>query len=257
MKFALISNTKTEAMKGLRGVCPNCGSELIAKCGEIKVNHWAHKGTRNCDIWWENETHWHRAWKDHFPKEWQEVVHVADDGEKHIADVKTENGWVIEFQHSFLKNKERKSRDSFYPKLVWVVDGLRRKKDINQFQKIFEESDTVNRHPTIERVRYIEECKLLDEWSNSSSMVFFDFHDKDSELWFILPEMQKIGCFLMFLTKNEFIELHKTCGFEKFYTEQIQQLRNFLIIQNQKNRSTNIPRAYLTNRELRYRNKRF
>jgi len=56
-----------------------------------------------CDNWWENETQWHRDWKNHFPVEWQEVVQIAEDGEKHIADVKTSEGWVVEFQHSYLK----------------------------------------------------------------------------------------------------------------------------------------------------------
>ena len=47
MKFALINGDKAEATKGAKGFCPSCGSELIAKCGEVKVNHWAHKGNRN------------------------------------------------------------------------------------------------------------------------------------------------------------------------------------------------------------------
>ena len=51
------------------------------------------KGRRFCDPWWENETEWHRAWKDQFPADWQEIVHHAEDGEKHIADVKTDR-WL-------------------------------------------------------------------------------------------------------------------------------------------------------------------
>ena len=58
MKFALLNNEKIEATKGVKGICRSCGSELIAKCGEIKVHHWAHKGNRNCDSWWETETGW-------------------------------------------------------------------------------------------------------------------------------------------------------------------------------------------------------
>ena len=83
MKFALIDNTKTEATKGAKGIHPGCSSELIAKCGEVKVDHWAHKGTRNCDPWWENETEWHRSWKNNFSSEWQEII-LADEitGEK-------------------------------------------------------------------------------------------------------------------------------------------------------------------------------
>jgi uncharacterized coiled-coil protein SlyX len=35
MKFALVNNIKTEATKGAKGICPNCGYELIAKCGFV------------------------------------------------------------------------------------------------------------------------------------------------------------------------------------------------------------------------------
>ena len=83
MKYAIVNNEKVEATKGAKGVCPSCGSDLIAKCGELKVNHWSHKGNRNCDPWWENETEWHRSWKGYFPKEWQEVVHFDESDEKH------------------------------------------------------------------------------------------------------------------------------------------------------------------------------
>ncbi len=160
MKYALVCGKKTEASKGAKGVCPSCGSELIAKCGQVKVNHWAHKGTRNCDPWWENETEWHREWKGHFPTDWQEVVHKSDTGEKHIADVKTEQGWVLEFQHSFLNPEERLSRNTFYPKLVWVVDGLRRQRDQQQFQKILEESAVINQKPLIRKVNFPDECSV-------------------------------------------------------------------------------------------------
>jgi len=39
MKYALINGKKTEATKGAKGLCPCCGSELIAKCGEVKITH--------------------------------------------------------------------------------------------------------------------------------------------------------------------------------------------------------------------------
>lgn len=52
MKFALINGIKEEATKGAKGLCPICDSELVAKCGEVKINHWAHKGKRMCDPWW-------------------------------------------------------------------------------------------------------------------------------------------------------------------------------------------------------------
>jgi competence CoiA-like predicted nuclease len=112
MRFALSNNERIEPTKGAKGVCPSCGSELVAKCGEIKRHYWSHK--KKCDDhWWENETEWHRNWKNQFPKEWQEVIHKDESGEKHIADVKTDEDWVVEFQHSAIASEERNSRDKF------------------------------------------------------------------------------------------------------------------------------------------------
>ena len=99
---------------------------MISKCGKVKLWHWAHKTTDMCDPWWENESLWHRAWKDHFPKDQQEVSHVNPvTGDKHIADVKNAFGLVIEFQRSTMSEVERVSREVFYQDMVWVVDGSR------------------------------------------------------------------------------------------------------------------------------------
>jgi hypothetical protein len=87
------------------------------------VHHWAHKGKRNCDPWWENETAWHREWKELFPENCREICHVAPDGEIHRADIKTPTGIVIEIQHSAMSDAERIARESFYQNLVWVLDG--------------------------------------------------------------------------------------------------------------------------------------
>jgi len=253
MKLALVGGKKTKASKGERGICPSCGSELIAKCGEIKVNHWAHKGTRNCDPWWESETEWHRSWKKHFPMEWQEEVHKADNGEKHIADVKTEQDWVIEFQHSYLKPEERRSRNAFYPKLVWVIDGMRRKRDKKQFQKVLEETRVLNREPDIYEVFFPEECRLLDEWFDSTGLVFFDFQgvkgEPNSNLWFLLPEISDSKAYLMTISRNNFIKYHQDNRFEKLYKNQISSIRKKLIKKNKK-------RNKLSPREMRRRNQK-
>ena len=74
MKYAIVNNERVEAQKGMKGNCPVCNKPVIARCGEFKVNHWAHTKSAHCDKWWEAETEWHRAWKDLFPKEWQEVI---------------------------------------------------------------------------------------------------------------------------------------------------------------------------------------
>jgi hypothetical protein len=56
-----------------------------------------HIGDKKCDSWWEPETEWHRSWKSNFLDEWQELVlRDKQTGEKHIADVCTDYGLVIE-----------------------------------------------------------------------------------------------------------------------------------------------------------------
>ncbi len=61
MKFALFNDERIEATKGAKGICPSCGSELIAKCGEIVIHHWSHK--KKCDdYWWVLGFHWCKIW---------------------------------------------------------------------------------------------------------------------------------------------------------------------------------------------------
>ena len=87
---------------------------------------------------WESETEWHRSWKNEFPEEWQEVVLIDEtSGERHIADVQTEHGVVIEFQHSHIQRAERISREQFYKNMIWVVDASRLKRDMLRFRKEF------------------------------------------------------------------------------------------------------------------------
>jgi len=123
MQYAIVDNRKSEAAKGLEGTCPICKSTVIAKCGPRVIHHWAHTVDRTCDPWWENETAWHRQWKNLFPEDCREITHTASDGEIHRADIKTPTGIVIEVQHSSMSDKERLSRESFYRNLVWIVDG--------------------------------------------------------------------------------------------------------------------------------------
>jgi hypothetical protein len=114
MKLADIEGNDREAQPGLAGKCRDCGHALVAKCGQHRVWHWAHRKSKDCDPWWEQETEWHRSWKNQFPVAWQEIGHTAQSGERHRADVKTESGLVLEFQHSALSEAERVSREEFY-----------------------------------------------------------------------------------------------------------------------------------------------
>jgi competence protein CoiA len=179
MKFAVVDGERREAQPGLAGKCPVYGHAMIAKCGEHRVHHWAHRGTRTCDPWWEPETKWHRDWKNQFPEDWQEKPHQSDDGEKHIADVKTDFGVVLEFQHSFLRRAEREAREKFYQKMVWVVDGLTRVRDKKRFfASLTRDHSIVNEKPLTYSVRP-NEGALLRDWGDSRKPVFFDFGDNN------------------------------------------------------------------------------
>lgn len=160
MKSALVDGQRQAAQPDLSGECIGCGRPTVAKCGEVRVRHWAHKGQRRCDPWWENETEWHRAWKDQFPAAWQEIVHHAGDGGRHIADVKTGDGWVVEFQHSRIRPEERRSREAFYSRLIWVVDGPRRKRDRAQLINAWEEGVPLGGNSLVRRV-FSDDCGLL------------------------------------------------------------------------------------------------
>ena len=169
MKFALYGGERVEAEANLKGaVCQVCKAEVIAKCGDIKIHHWAHKSKRKCDHWWENETQWHKDWKNQFSKDWQEIIHKSETGEKHIADIKTPKGLVVEFQHSPIDKDELSTRNTFYENIVWVVDGTRRKYDERNFEEEIEFSKELKRMD-------LGNSSLLIEWSGIQKPVFFDF----------------------------------------------------------------------------------
>lgn len=207
MKFALINGERQEAQPNLSGNCPNCDRPMIAKCGEVKIWHWAHQGKRLCDPWWENETEWHRAWKGQFPDGWQEKVSHADNGEKHIADVKTDRDWVIEFQHSYIKPEERRSRDAFYKKLVWVVDGMRRKRDGKQFIEALNNGARLDARLSVVQVRS-DECALLREWAGSRAPIFFDFGAEQMLFWLIAGRPDG-PAYVGPVSRASFIEMHR------------------------------------------------
>ena len=119
----MVDGRRNEASKGAVGTCETCGSQMVPKCGPRVMHHWAHSSRRDCDPWWENETPWHREWKQHFPEECREVSHADVKGEIHRADIRTPTGIVIEVQHSSMSESERESRELFYQNLIWILDG--------------------------------------------------------------------------------------------------------------------------------------
>lgn len=175
MHFALVDNKREEAKQGLKGICPICSQSVIPKCGNQKIHHWAHVAKKMCDHWWEPETEWHRKWKDLFPQENQEIIQFDEvTGEKHIADIRV-NDIIIEFQHSHITTEERESREKFYKKMFWVVDGTRLQRDFPRFQNAFKDRMIYpTRYKGIYFISLLEECFPKD-WLQSKVPIIFDF----------------------------------------------------------------------------------
>ncbi|EJN16274.1 competence protein [Bradyrhizobium sp. YR681] len=215
MKYALAGGKRVEAYLEGRATCPVCGSEVIAKCGTHRVHHWAHRGIQDCDSWVEKETEWHRAWKNYFPAECQEFVqHDGQSGERHIADVRTSHGLVLEFQHSHLNSPERAAREGFYGNMVWVVDGTRLKRDYPRFVKGKDQLRRTNNQGYF-LLSFPEEC-FPATWLDSSVPVVFDFRGvyqsqppdafKDG-LWCLLPGRAEGSAVVVCMSREEFIKV--------------------------------------------------
>lgn len=124
MQYSIINGHRIKATPKLIGMCPVCNAPTRSKCGNINLWHWAHITFKHCDSWWETESEWHRNWKNNFAPECQEVVHQDElTGERHIADIKTQNGLVIELQHSTISIEELEERESYYKNMIWLVDA--------------------------------------------------------------------------------------------------------------------------------------
>ena len=177
MELALVNGLRQTPTPRQVGICEYCGSEMVAKCGRIKLWHWAHKRRSNCDPWWESESEWHRAWKHHFPINWHEVIHrdpLTD--EKHIADVKTPYGLTIEFQNSAISFQERQSREDFYKNMVWVINGDTQPD--GWYGRLFStglSKSPICFDPLTYGVQWRAQNRFLLNWAESDVEVYLDF----------------------------------------------------------------------------------
>lgn len=259
MRFALVNGQKTEPQPKLRGVCPSCQAETVARCGEVRVHHWSHKGVLSCDPWWEKETEWHRNWKSHFPVEWQEVGHVDEaTGERHIADVKTDAGLVIEFQHSHINPDERRVREQFYKNMVWVVDGARLVSDFPRLLRGRKEFRWVD--PNLCLVGSYEKY-LPKSWLNSSVPVVFDFravaaadeHETSHEsLWCVLPHRAWGMAVLFLIAPTDFIASSANGTLVERFNQVMVNAESFDVVEQALQKE----RAYIEEK-YRYRKRRY
>ena len=195
MEIALVDGLRRRPIKGQRGICQYCGDEMVAKCGRVVIWHWAHMPRYRCDPWWGSETAWHREWKARFPTEWREVVHIDEPtGEKHIADVKTQHGLVIEFQHSSMDYGELVSREDFYENMIWVVDGDRGSLDPNFFGMGLGRQPMEFR-PLVHLVKWWGRGRLLHKWAEATAPVYIDFGWQGLWLFREFQREENVGVF--------------------------------------------------------------
>ncbi|MBM3403414.1 MAG: hypothetical protein FJY10_00790 [Bacteroidetes bacterium] len=108
-----------------RAFCPNpsCSSNLIAKCGEFNIWHWAHENKSDCDSWnYEPITEWHISWQENFSLDRREVF-IRKGNACHLADVVSHDNLVIEIQNSQILSTEIRLRENFYGKMIWVINS--------------------------------------------------------------------------------------------------------------------------------------
>jgi len=129
MRFAKNENGQKIEVEysGQRAICYCCHSEVIGRDGPFRIKHWYHKNIKDCDSWYESITQWHIDWQNQYPKECQEVEMIDSiDGTKHRADVRLNNGLVIEVQNSQINIDEIEQREKFYNSngnLYWILNG--------------------------------------------------------------------------------------------------------------------------------------
>lgn len=133
MIWARRNSERVKALKtGEKASCPLCSKQVIPKCGEIKIWHWAHKIDFECDSFGEPESEWHLNWKNKFLKEQQEVAI-----KNHIADIKNKNGLIIELQNSPISPYNIREREEFYGKMIWLLNGKTLAKNLELRQKSY------------------------------------------------------------------------------------------------------------------------
>jgi hypothetical protein len=108
---------------GQRASCPCCNTEVMSKCGELMVWHWAHVSS-DCDRWTEPESAWHLWWKLFLEREYgaHTEVTIQRDGVLHRADAVLPDGAVVEIQHSALSADAVGQRERFYGRIIWIID---------------------------------------------------------------------------------------------------------------------------------------
>jgi len=184
---------------GELALCPCCSKPVKGRRGDHRIHHWYHyEGlSSNCDGWYEPMTEWHLKWQNYFPSQNQEVV-ITKDGEKHIADIKTSTGVILEFQNSSINSNVIRKREKFYgQKLVWIINALPFKKNLLLEQSVLWSKGD----PYVYKWN-----RPRRSWEVSIRPIFLDFGPDWDELFWVKKGMGTRSLEGIYYNKKKFIE---------------------------------------------------
>lgn len=119
MLIAVQNQKRIKAYKGAENCsCPICNQEVVAKCGELMIWHFAHKTNDNNCIFGKGKGNWHYLWQNKFP-----IDCVEYKKDNHIADIFIKET-AIELQESPISLEEIKERNlSWGDNTIWIVSA--------------------------------------------------------------------------------------------------------------------------------------
>lgn len=225
MKFAIVGNNKHQKpTKGAKGVCPVCGEEVLAKCGKIKAHYWSHLADSKC-VYKGNKGEWHIAWQNEFPDDWQEVLLInTENNERNLADVRTPNGLILEFQHSHIKDEEKTARELFYKNMCWVVDGTNWSKIRTYFENKYKDASEEEIEKRVGIDKYDYEMIFSAVWASSSVPIFYDFYGQNTSeertrwqeyLYCCFPYRDWVGFYAVPIKRQNFIKIAREDRLQK------------------------------------------
>lgn len=225
MKFAIVGNNKHQKpTKGAKGICPVCGEEVLAKCGNVKAHYWSHLADSKC-VYKGNKGEWHIAWQNEFPDDWQEVLLInTENNERNLADVRTPNGLILEFQHSHIKDEEKTARELFYKNMCWVVDGTNWSKIRTYFENKYKDASEEEIEKRVGIDKYDYEMIFSAVWASSSVPIFYDFYGQNTSeertrwqeyLYCCFPYRDWVGFYAVPIKRQNFIKIAREDRLQK------------------------------------------
>lgn len=169
--------------------CPHPECELVVGRG-LRIPHFRHKVKSSCGCQ-EGETEWHLEWKSHFDRVEEDMGVDPITGEKNRADAVVDENFVLEFQHSPIKEEEQSNRERFYKSkggMLWIVDA-NKKRMLARLDRACRDREIIRcQIPALWNcgVVHFPEEVFGPIWSERSVGVVFDY-GPDHDLIFLYP----------------------------------------------------------------------